>query len=400
MAKRLLATFMAAMVSSFAFAEDRTAPVKIGVLTDLTGGLATKFAEGSYLATQMAVEEFGGKVNGLPIEILVADMQQKVDLTMSIAREWIDVDGVDLIVDVPNSAAALAVAGLVKEKDKIMMTVAGTSDLTGESCTPNTLQWSYDNYSNSASLTNALVEFGAKRWFYITADYVFGHNMEELSSQILRSKGGEVAGAIRQPVGVIDQAAAVMQAAATNPDVVALASAGPDLQNSIKQLKEFGVTREGGPMVGAFALQQDDIHALGLELAQGLYIPLPFMWNMNDTTTAWSQRFMERSGGVPPHMRHATVYSTVIHFLKAMERNTVTSGKEILDTMKSFPSEDALFAEANIRVDGRRETPIILFKIKAPSESTGEWDLVEAVGLVPAEESIRPLSEGGCYLAD
>lgn len=396
-----LSLAVATMLSSFAFAQERrTTPVKVGVLSDLTGALSTTFVGGSELAARMAIEDFGGKINDLPIELLVADMQQKVDITMSISRQWLDTEGVDVIVDVPNSAAALAVNDLVREKDRIQFTIAGTTDITGKACNGHSIQWSYDNYSSAASLTKALVAEGRRNWFYLTADYAFGHNMEEISSSLLKKDGGTVTGAIRQPIGTTDQGSAIMQAAASAPDVIALANSGPDLQNSIKQLKEFGVTGADGPGVAAFVLQQDDIHAIGLERAAGLYVALPFVWNMSEEARKWSERFMEKSGGIPPNLRHATMYSQLLHYFKAMEQKPTTSGAEVFKTMTSIPSEDILFGKGELRPDGRHLNTVYLFQVKSPSESEGDWDYFKMVGEVSGQEAFRPMSEGGCPLVN
>lgn len=393
----LMASLMLS-VSSIAMAEDRTAPIRIGILTDMGGAYSQAVGPGSVIAAQMAIDDFGGTVRGLPIELLQADMQNKVDVTTSIAREWITTSGVDIIVDVPISSGSLAVNEIVKEHDRLLFSVAGTTELSGTACNGHSLQWSWDNYAMAAALTNALIDEGGTDWFYLTADYTFGHDLEEMSAEIVRANGAQVTNAIRMPMGTVDQSSAVLEVMASNANVIGLSNGGTDTQNSIKQLNEFGIGAQSGHKVAAFVLSQADVHASGLDVTEGLYVPMSFYWDMNDQTRAWSARFMEKSGGRPPSYQQAGVYSSVTHYLRALEQSPSTGGADTIATMRSIPIDDEVLGQAELRIDGRVTFPMYLLQVKSPSESTGDWDYFNLVREVPAEQALRPLSETGCSL--
>lgn len=393
-----LVTAMLLAASGMSVAQQRTAPIRIGVLTDMTGIYSHSTGAGAVAAARLAVEDFGGKVRGLPIEILQADMQNKVDVSTAIAREWITTKGVDVIVDVPISSAALAVNKIVKEHNRLLFSVAGSTELSGAECNGHTLQWSWDNYAMSAALTNALIDEGGKNWFFMTADYTFGHDLERMSSEIVRARGGKVVKAIRMPMGTVDQSSAVMQLTSSDAKVVGLANGGADTQNSIKQLREFGIGAASGHRVAAYVLSPGDVSSLGLDVAKGLYAPMAFYWDLNDQTRAWSKRFAEKVGR-PPTYQQAGVYSEITHYLKALEKAASTGGADAIAAMRKLPIDDPLFGKGELRVDGRPTFPMYLFQVKAPAESKSQWDLFRLVRKVPAEQVLRPLNKTGCSLA-
>lgn len=384
--------------AGLALAEQRTAPVRIGVLTDMTGAYNQVVGEGSVIAVNMAIEDFGGTVRGLPIEVLQADMLNKVDVTTGIAREWLETRGVDLLIDVPLSSATLAVNQMVRDHDRLMFSMAGTAELGGKECNGHGLQWIYDNYSSAAALTDALLSEGSDRWFYLTADYTFGHDLENNSARMVKARGGAVVGAIRMPFGASDQSAAALEVSGSDANVVGLANGGTDTQNSIKQLSEFGVNEASGKKIAAFLISQNDIDAAGLDLTAGLYVPMPFYWDLNDTTRAWSKRFMERSGGRPPSYQQAGTYSSVTHYLKSLAAAEGTGGAEVIAKMRELPIEDQIFKGAMLRKDGRTTLPMYLFQVKTPEESTGRWDYLRLVREVSSDVLLRAPGVSECAL--
>ncbi|TKT69792.1 ABC transporter substrate-binding protein [Aquamicrobium sp. LC103] len=379
-------------------AEDRTAPIRIGVLTDMTGLYNQVVGEGSVIAVNMAIEDFGGKVRGLPIEVLSADTQNKVDVTTGVAREWIETQGVDLFIDVPISSGTLAVNKMVKDHDRLLFSNAGTGDLGGRECNGHSVQWNWDNYSMAAALTNALLAEGSKNWFYLTADYTFGHDLEGISANIVKESGGTVVKAIRMPLGAADQSAAALEVGGSDADVIGLANGGTDTQNSIKQLAEFGVSEASGKKIAAFVLSQNDIDGAGLDLAGGLYVPMPFYWDMNEATREWSKRFMERSGGRPPSYQQAGVYSSVTHYLKSLENASSSDGADVIATMRATPIDDKVLGKGELRADGRTTFPMYLFQVKTPEESTARWDYLKLIREVPAEQVLRAPGTSECSL--
>ena len=370
--------------------------VKIGVLNDRSGIYADLSGEGSVIAARMAVEDFDAAGKGITVEIVSADHQNKPDVASTIARQWYDQDGVDLIVDVPTSSAAFAVSDITKEKGKIFMNSgAGSADLTGAKCSPNTIHWTYDTWALAHGTGNAVVQTGGKSWFFITADYAFGQALETDTSAVVTAAGGEVLGTVKHPFPGTDFSSFLLQAQSSGAQVIGLANAGGDTVNTIKQASEFGITQAGQSLAGLLIFITD-IHALGLETAQGLVLTEAFYWDLNDDTRAWSERFAAENGGNKPTMVHAGVYASVLHYLKAVE---ATGGKEteaLLASMKSTPTSDPLFGEGSVREDGRVIHDMYLFKVKAPADSTGPWDYYETMATIPAADAFRPMEEGGC----
>ncbi|HUH77955.1 MAG TPA: ABC transporter substrate-binding protein [Devosia sp.] len=392
--KLLLAAFCTTLMAGTAVATD----VKIGVLNDRSGTYADLSGEGSVIAARMAVEDFKAADKGINVEIISADHQNKPDVASNIARQWYDQDGVDLIVDVPTSSAALAVSEVTREKDKVFINSgAGSTALTGAQCSPNTIHWTYDTYALAKGTGGAMVDQGNTDWFFITADYAFGHSLEEETTKVVKAAGGQVLGTARHPFPGTDFSSYLLQAQSSGADVIGLANAGGDTVNAIKQAAEFGITQAGQKLAGLLIFITD-VNALGLEAAQGLVLTESFYWDLNDDTRAWSKRFAEQHGGDMPTMVHAGVYSSVMHYLKAVE---ATGGKvtgDIMSTMKQTPTDDALLGKGMVREDGRKIHDMYLFQVKSPAESKGPWDYYNVLATIPAEQAFRPMAEGGCNL--
>lgn len=375
-------------------------PLKIGVLTDISGLYADVTGKGSVLAAKMAVEDYlagGGKIKR-PIEVLSADHQNKPDIAASTAREWIDRNGVDVIADVPNSAIALAVNHIARDKNKVMLASGpSSSDLTGKSCSPNTVHWTYDTYALAAGAATAVVKSGGNTWFTLTTDYAFGHAMEQDIKNVLEKNGGKLIGSVKTPLNAPDFSAFLLQAQASKAQVVGLINAGGDTINSIKQAVEFGITTGGRQRLVATVLYITDVHALGLQTAQGLQFTEAFYWDLNPQTRAWSKRFAARNGNRYPSALHAGVYASVLHYLRAVEASGQSvDGKAVVDKMKALPTDDPLFGKGSIREDGRKIHDMYLFEVKKPSESKYPWDYYHVRRTIPAAEVWRPLNQGGC----
>lgn len=399
---KLRITLLAAMsliAAHAAHAEMSGNVVKIGVLNDQSSLYTDLAGQGSVVAAQMAVEDFGGKVNGTAIEIVSADHQNKADVGSNAAREWLDVGGVDVIVDVPNSGVALAVNEIVKEKNKVfLISGAASSALTGEKCSPNTVHWTYDTWSLANGTGKAIVKTGGDSWYFITADYAFGHALEKDTAAVVEANGGKVMGAVRAPLNNADFSSFLLQAQSSGAKIVGLANAGADTTNAIKQAAEFGIVA-GGQSLAGLLIFITDVHALGLPTAQGLIFTESFYWDNNDATRAFAKKFAERDGGIHPTMIHAGVYSAVTHYLKALAAAGGDSdGKAIVDKMKELPTEDPLFGKGTIRADGRKIHDMYLFEVKKPEESKGPWDYYKLRATIPAAEAFRPLDKGGCPL--
>ncbi|TWI35168.1 ABC transporter substrate-binding protein [Paracoccus sulfuroxidans] len=395
--KTVVMTSILALVSGAAWAQDPIA-LKLGVLNDRSGVYADLSGEGSVIAAQMAVEDFGAADKGMTVEIVSADHQNKPDIASNIARQWIDSDGVDLILDVPTSSAALAVAEIVKEKNKIVMiSGGGTSDLTGSKCSPNTVHWTYDTWALGNGTPTALVKEGQKSWFFITADYAFGHALEKDASAAVTAAGGEIKGQVKHPFPGQDFSSYLLQAQSSGAQVIGLANAGGDMINTVKQASEFGIT-QGGQTLAGLLVFITEVHALGLEAAQGLMLTDAFYWDQNDGTREWSKRFAERHGGDMPTSVHAGVYASTLHYLKAVEAAGSKETEAVMAKMKETPTDDPLFGKGEVRVDGRATHDMYLFKVKAPADSKGPWDYYEQVSVIPAADAWRPLDQGGCSL--
>jgi branched-chain amino acid transport system substrate-binding protein len=394
--KILAFTAAAALLAGSAYAQDTT--VKIGVLNDRSGTYADLSGEGSVVAARMAVEDFGAEGKGIKVEIVSADHQNKPDIASNIARQWIDQEAVDVIADVPTSSAAFAVNDVVKEKNKILLNSgAGSSDLTGSKCSPNTVHWTYDTWALANGTGGQMVAQGGDSWFFLTADYAFGHSLERDTSAVVTAAGGTVAGSVKHPFPGQDFSSFLLQAQGSGAKVIGLANAGADTTNAIKQAHEFGITQAGQTLAGLLIFITD-IHALGLETAQGLVLTEAFYWDLNDGTREWSKRFAEQHGGAMPTMVHAGVYGAVLHYLKAVEAAGSKDSAAVMAKIKEMPSEDPLFGKGQVRQDGRHVHDMYLFQVKAPADSKGAWDYYKVLATIPADKAFRPLDQGGCPL--
>jgi branched-chain amino acid transport system substrate-binding protein len=372
--------------------------IKIGVLNDQSGLYADLAGQGSVVAARMAVEDFGAEKKGMKVEVIFADHQNKADVGSAIARQWYDVDKVDLIVDVPNSGVALAVSQITRDKGKaFIVSSAATSDLTGKACSPNTIHWTYDTWALANGTANALVKQGADTWFFITADYAFGHALERDVEAVVLKNGGKVLGKVRHPLNTQDFSSFLLQAQASKAKVIGLANAGGDTTNAIKQGAEFGIVKGGQNFAGLLVFLTD-VHALGLQTAQGLVFTETFYWDLNDRTRAFAKRFAERNRGIHPTMIHAGVYAGVTHYLKAVEALKSDDGTKVIAKMKEIPTDDPLFGKGTIRVDGRKIHPAYLVEVKKPSESKAPWDYYKIRATIPADQAFRPLDQGECPL--
>lgn len=374
--------------------------VKVGVLTDMSGPTSDVGGPGSVLAAEMAVEEYGRALLGdATIEIMHADHQVKADVAAALARRWLDTEGVDAILDVPFSAAALAVNEVVRQNGRAAYLVSGggTAELTGAKCSPNTVHWTYDTWSVANSTARAVVSQGGKSWFFLTSDYAFGHALEIDGSRAIKAAGGQVLGSVSHPYNSPDMSAYVLQAMASKAQVIGLANSSVDAINSIKQAHDLGAVAQG-MRVAALIMLINDVHGLGLEAGQGLYLTEPFYWDLNDRTRAFSDRFASRLGGRRPSMIQAGVYASMIHYMKAVRAAGTTDGLTVVAKMKELPTDDPLFGRGSIRADGRTLHDMYLFQVKTPAESKGPWDYYKLIATTPAAEAFRPLSDGGCPL--
>ncbi|WP_454618667.1 ABC transporter substrate-binding protein [Bradyrhizobium cenepequi] len=382
-----------------AFAQDKT--VKIGVLNDMSSLYADIGGANSVAAVNLAVEDSGLRAKGWKIEVLSGDHQNKPDVGVNIARQWIDNEKVDVIVDTPNSGVALAVSNLVKEKNAVLLNSgAATADLTGKACTPNTISYTYDTYMLANGTGKALTKAGGDSWFFLTADYAFGHALERDTTAVVLANGGKVLGGVKHPLNTSDFSSFLLQAQSSKAKVVGLANAGGDTTNSIKQAAEFGIV-SGGQKLAALLLFITDVHSLGLKTAQGLTFTESFYWDLNDKTREWSKRFAKVSPkGMMPSMTVAGNYAAVLHYLKALEAmggNTHDGAKTVVK-MKELPTDDPLFGKGPLRADGRRIIPAYLFEVKKPEESKYPWDYYKLIATIPPEDAAKPLEASECPL--
>ena len=372
--------------------------VRIGVLNDMSGVYSDFQGPGSVVAAQLAAEDFA-KQSKRKVEILSADHQNKPDVGATIARRWIDVDGVDMIIDLPNSAVALAVSDIVKEKNKVFIgSGAGTALLTGAKCSPNTVHWTYDTWSLGHTLAQAVLQQDGRSWFFITADYAFGHDLEKQASEAVIAGGGKVLGSVRHPLGTSDFSSFLLQAQASGAQVIALANAGGDTVNTIKQAGDFNIREKQRLVALIFDLQI--VPAIGLNAAQGLQAVNAFYWDMNDQTRAWSKRYQERhpKKAMPNHMQ-AGVYSGALDYLQTVDKvGSPNDGRAVVAAMKATPDDDPLFGQVVIREDGRAIHPMYLLEVKTPAESKSEWDVFKIVATIQGNQAFRPLNEGCCPL--
>ncbi|MBC9206612.1 ABC transporter substrate-binding protein [Roseomonas aerophila] len=383
-------------------ARAQSTTLKIGVLNDQSGVYREISGPTSTACVRQAIVDSGIAAKGVNVEVVQADHQNKPDVGATIARQWIDRDGVDVIVDVPNSAVALAVNGIVREKNKAYFnSTGGTTELTGGQCSPNTIHWTYDTYMLAKSTGGAMVKTGGDSWFFITADYAFGHDLERNTTKFVQEAGGKVLGSVKHPLQSTDFSSYLLQAQQSRAKVIGLANAGTDTINSVKQAAEFGVTRRG-TKIAVLLMFINDVHSLGLNAAQGLVCTESFYWDLNDRTRAFTKRVLPSLGGNYPAMSHAGCYASVLHYLKAVAdmgaAAAKASGADAVARMKAMPTDDDCFGQGSIRADGRKLHPAFLFEVKTPAESKGPWDYYKLLQTTSAEDAWRPLSEGGCSL--
>jgi branched-chain amino acid transport system substrate-binding protein len=385
-------------LSGLAHAADKP-PVKIGVLTDMSGTYASMGGPGSVAAAQLAIDDcLKAECKGMKIELVSADNQNKADVGAAKAREWFDRDGVSAIADLTNSAVALAVQGIAKEKDKVVMfSGPATTGLTNDNCSPVGFHWMFDVYSQSVGGVKAMIEKGGKSWFFITVDYAFGHSLQKGAEAMVKQLGGTTVGSVMHPLNVPDFASYLLQAQSSGAQVVALANGGADTVNAIKQAREFGIV-SGGQRLASLLIFLSDLRALGLESAQGLTYVDGFYWDFDDKTRAWSDRFAEAFKGLKPTMTQAGVYSSVLHYLKAVAATGSVEGHVVAEKMREIPIEDPVMRNASIRPDGRVIHDMYLYEVKKPEESKGEWDLSKLVATIPAQDAFQPLSASTCPL--
>ncbi len=374
--------------------------VKIGVLADMSGLYSDIGGQGAVVAAQMAVEDFKPAEKGMTVEVLSADSQNKPDVAVAVARKWFDTDGVDMVVDLPTSAISLAMGPLVTEKNKVaLFTASASSDITGKGCTPNGVHWTYDTWALSHGTASAITKNGGKTWYFLTADYAFGHAMERDASAVVVENGGKVLGAVRHPLDSKDFSSFILQAQASKAQVVGLANAGGDTINSIKQAAEFGVV-QGGQKLAGMLLFISDIHSLGLKTAQGLTLTTGFYWDYNEKTRAFGERFAKRTGGRYPSMSQAGTYSSTLAYLDAVKRlGSPDDGRAVVKAMRdASPIDDPLFGKTTVRIDGRAVHDMLLVEVKKPEESKGPFDYYKVVSVIPAKDAFRPLADGNCPL--
>jgi branched-chain amino acid transport system substrate-binding protein len=374
--------------------------IKLGVMNDQSGLYADITGQGSVWAARKAVEDFckSSKCHD-KIEVVFADHQNKPDVGSNIVRQWFDVDKVDAVVDVPTSSVALAVTNITKEKNKVfLVSGAATADLSGKACTPNTVHWTYDTWALANGTATAIVKTGGNSWFFLTADYAFGHALERDTAAVVEKSGGKVVGKVRHPFPGQDFSSFLLQAQSSKAKIIGLANAGGDTINSIKQASEFGIVAGGQNLAGLLVFISD-VHALGLKTAQGLIFTEAWYWDQNDANRAFAKEFAPANKGNMPTMVQAGVYSAVLHYLKAVhELKADGDGAAVVAKMKSMPTDDKLFGKGEVRQDGRKIHPMYLYEVKSPAESKGPWDYYKLRATIPANEAFRPLADGGCPL--
>ena len=394
-----LVAFASIAMASSAMADDKV--VKIGVLNDMSSLYADIGGPGSVAAVKMAVEDSGLAAKGWKIDVISGDHQNKPDVGVNIARQWIDEQKVDAIADTPNSGVALAVSNVVKEKNAVLLNNGGASaDLTGKACNANTISYTYDTYMLAHGTGQALTKAGGNTWFFLTADYAFGAALQRDTSAVVTANGGQVVGSVKHPLNTSDFSSFLLQAQSSKAKVIGLANAGGDTTNAIKQAAEFGIVA-GGQKLAALLLFINDVHSLGLKTAQGLTFTESFYWDMNDQTRAWSKRFAEKtSNHAMPSMTQAGNYAAVLHYLKALEAlgGNPHDGAKVVAKMKELPTDDPLFGKGSIRADGRKIHPAYLFEVKKPSESKYPWDYYNLIATIPADEAWLPLEKSVCSL--
>ena len=370
--------------------------VKIGMLLDMSGVYADIVGPGSVIAAKLAIEDFGGKVLGKPIELVVADHQNKADLTASKAREWFDTQKVDMLADVAATAPALAALEVAKQKNKIaLFTSAASSRLSNENCSPISVHWTYDTYALAAGTGRGVVKNGGDSWFFLTADYAFGTNLEKDTTDVIKAEGGRVIGAVRHPLNASDFSSFLLQAQASKAKIIGLANAGGDMINAIKAANEFGITKN--QKLAALLVFINDIHSIGLPVAQGMLLTEAFYWDANEETRKWSRRFFEKHKRMP-NMAQAGTYSAITHYLKAVQASGTDETTAVMAKMKALPVNDFMTKNGQIREDGRLIREMYVFEVKKPSESNYPWDYYKLKATIPAEQAFLPLSRSVCPL--
>jgi branched-chain amino acid transport system substrate-binding protein len=373
------------------------APVKIGVLTDMSSLYRDIGGPGSVAAAQMAIDDFGDKVLGKPIQLVSADHQNKPDIGSAIARKWYSDEGVDVITDVPTSSVALSVENVSRELHRLVLfTGAGSSDITGRNCSPYAAHWVYDTYALAHGTGSAIVKQGGKNWYFITADYAFGHALERDTAAVVQASGGKVLGQSLVPLDTADFSTYLLSAQSSRAQIIGLANAGQDTINSIKQAAEFGIIK-GGQKLAGLLIFITDVHSLGLQTAQGLELTSAFYWNQNDQTRAWSRRFFTKVGHMPT-MSQAGVYSAIHHYLEAIQALGSKDPNKVMAKMRATPINDFMTHNGELRIDGRVLRDLYLFEVKSPTESKEPWDYFRELRTIPANEAFRPLDQGGCPL--
>jgi branched-chain amino acid transport system substrate-binding protein len=379
--------------------QDKTA--KIGVLTDMSSLYADINGPGAVTAINLAIEDSGLRAKGWKIDVVSGDHQNKPDVGVNIARQWIDTEKVDTISDTPNSGVALAVSNLVKEKNAILLNSgAASADLTGKACNANTISYTYDTYMLATGTGKALTKAGGDSWFFLTADYAFGAALERDTTAVVTANGGKVLGGVKHPLNTSDFSSFLLQAQASKAKVIGLANAGGDTTNAIKQASEFGIVA-GGQKLAALLLFINDVHSLGLKTAQGLTFTESFYWDLNDQTRAWSTRFQEKAANhAKPSMTQAGNYAAILHYLKTLEAmgGNPHDGAKVVAKMKELPTDDPLFGKGPLRADGRRIIPAYLFEVKKPEESKGPWDYYKLLATISPEDAAKPLEASECPL--
>jgi branched-chain amino acid transport system substrate-binding protein len=397
LARAAFGGILLALAATSALADDLASPVKLGVLNDQSGVFSDLSGRGSVTAAQMAVEDFGGKVLGRPIEVISADHQNKPDIGLALAKKWYDVDGVNVILDVPQSAIALGVQQIARERSKLVLfSGAGTSDLTGAACSPVGIHWTWDTDGQARSLAKAIIQEGGDSWFFLTADFAFGTAMERDATKYVQQAGGKVLGSVRHPLNTNDFSSFLLTAQSSKAKIVALANGGTDTANSVKQAAEFGLAR-GGQKLAALAIYLTDVHALGLEKSQGLLLAESWYWDQNAETRAWAKRFFAARNAMPTSIQ-AGVYSSVLHYLNAVKATGTLDGPKVADAMRAKPVNDMFARGGSIRANGRMVHDMLLMQVKTPAESKYAWDYYKILRTIPGEQVFRPASESGCQL--
>ncbi|HEY8337994.1 MAG TPA: ABC transporter substrate-binding protein [Tardiphaga sp.] len=377
------------------------ASVKIGVMSDMNGPYADFSGAGSLDAVKMAVEDFRAMNKAVSVEVVSADPQNKPDNAVTIARRWFETENVDMVIDIPTSGVALALATIVKDKNKVMIaTTAGSSDISGKACTPNTLHWTWDTWSNSHGTAEAIVRSGGKSWYFLTADYTFGTTMEAEASEVIKANGGTVLGSVRHPLNATDFSSFLLQAQNSKAQIIGLANGGTDTTNAIRTAGEFGVVAAGQKLAGLVVFI-NDVHALGLKAANGLLLTTAFYWDLNDRTRSFGERFAKRNAGKMPSMSQAGSYSATLAYLAAAAKvANPRDGAAVVSGMRAAGTfDDPLFGKTSVRADGRVIHDMYLAEVKKPSESTKPYDYYKIVSVIPGDKAFRPLSEGACPLA-